>query len=107
MEHLPSPRMGQQELPPTSSQAGRHKHPGEVGKCCDPLSGWAHSSSPATSAGLWVSNGSQPMAELPRDRMDQDQAPPQPQQLARLPAGFRRTKWISEDPPLQPTREGF
>ena len=31
-----------------------------------PLCGWAHSSSPVADTGLWVSNGGQPPAELPR-----------------------------------------
>lgn len=58
---------------------GAQAPPGKWGNAVTPLSGWTHSGSPVTGAGLWVSNRGQPMAVLSREGRVQDQAPPYPQ----------------------------
>lgn len=98
---------GSRSPPTPPHRLGGTSTPRRWGNAMTLLARWAHSSSPATSAGIWVSDGDQPMAKLPGDRMDQDQAPPHPQQLARQLTGFRRNTWTSEDPPLQPGKGRF
>lgn len=100
-EHLPSPGAGRQEPPTPARGLGSQAPPGRWGNAVTLLSRWTHSSSPVTSAGLWVSNGCQPTAELPGDGRARDKASPRPQQVARRPAGFGRSAGAGEDPPLQ------
>lgn len=82
-EYPPFPSAGWQEPPHLLTGWGAQEPLEKWRNSVTSLSGWTHSVSPVTGAGLWVSKG-QPRTKLPRDWKVQDQFPHVPSKLPGL-----------------------